>query len=108
MNFDVRVLGVRRSDTLSPGLNACAVVSAAARVIVNVSPLRAVHSTTSIVVPAALASVSSMLPPKGGAAIGLGKLSPSPACTLSDVASAARGAASVDETGENAKSSIPR
>ena len=104
MKFDVRVPSVSRSDTVSPAENACGVVLSAARLIVNESPDRAVHATTSSLVAPALAIVSKTLPPPDG----LGKLAPLPAVTVSVVSVADRLAASFDATGENAKSRMPR
>jgi hypothetical protein len=93
-----------RNATLSPALNASAVVLFAARSIVNESPLRTVKSTISIVVPPALVSTSAILPLPDG----LGNLLPSPACTVRVVSVADKSAASVEETGENANSRMPR
>ena len=97
MKLEVRVPGDSRSETLSPALKDSAVVLAAARSMVNVSPLRAVQLTTSIVVPAAFWSVSSMSPP-----LGLGKCVPLPEVTVRLVSVGVMPTARVVDTGENA------
>jgi hypothetical protein len=103
MKLDVRVPADRRSATLSPELNARAVVLPAARAIVNWSMLRWVHWTISSLLPAASDKVMSM-----PSAVGVGNFAPSPAVTVRLVAESVRSAESADATGENAKSRTPR
>jgi len=83
---------------LSPVEKDWAVVSSAARDIVKESPLRELHSTTSILVPDAFSRVSRMLPP-----LGLGKLSPSPDCTVSVVSVSERLDAKLRRYGRKSK-----